>query len=200
MHALVAKIGKHIQTYGVFQWVVTPCFSALFARHRYYNTLCRSSHTIWVWVPRHEFWLNLYYRSQWPKTTLNWGAVYVPIHFLVWQQHRTLETLSCDSVQLYFSLQQKWHFMKNSVHVWVPRHEFWLNLYYRSEWPKTTLKDIWYGRWCHMNMVNMYHDISLQCFVGLQWILMPIRLSLPTSGWLQPRLSPSNLVITWHSW
>ena len=29
-------------------------------------------------------------------------------------------------------------FMKNSV--WVPRHEFWLNLYYRSQWPKTTLK------------------------------------------------------------
>ncbi len=27
MHALVAKIGKHIQTYGVFQYVGTPCFS-----------------------------------------------------------------------------------------------------------------------------------------------------------------------------
>ncbi len=29
------------------------------------------------------------------------------------------------------------YFMKNSV--WVPRREFWLNLYYLSQWPKTTL-------------------------------------------------------------
>ena len=26
------------------------------------------------------------------------------------------------------------------------------------------LKVIWYGRWCHMNMINMYHEISFQCF------------------------------------
>ncbi len=26
-----------------------------------------------VWVPMHEFWLNLYSPSQWPKTTLNQG-------------------------------------------------------------------------------------------------------------------------------
>ncbi len=31
------------------------------------------------------------------------------------------------------------------------------------------LKDIWYGRWCHMNMVNMYHNISFQCFVGFMF-------------------------------
>ena len=32
--------------------------------------------------------------------------------------------------------------MKNSV--WVPRYEFWLYLYYHSQWPKTTLnKSLW---------------------------------------------------------
>ena len=43
-------------------------------------------------------------------------------------------------------LEDQWdrvfYFMKNSV--WVPRHEFWLNLYYRSQWPKTTLKSTLY--------------------------------------------------------
>ncbi len=49
------------------------------------------------------------------------------------------------------------YFMKNSV--CVPRHEFWLNLYYRSQWQKKTLHGflrlvnppVQLTRWAHMH-------------------------------------------------
>ena len=48
-------------------------------------------------------------------------------------------------------------------------------------------KDIWYGRWCQMNMVNMYHDISFQCFVGFMFYKLVYEI-----GNGRIRISPKN--------
>ena len=56
-----------------------------------------------VWVPRHEFWLNLHYRPQWPKTTLNciihYTYQYITTCSPVWGCRRGWCMFSCQKLQ-----------------------------------------------------------------------------------------------------
>ena len=83
----------------------------------------------------------------------------------------TLRHFHSDNVWLLWSEfpDQRDHIdtkVSNQINYWIRflygyLNKAFISLRVQELWIKCIrLKDIWYGRWCHKNMVNMYHDIS----------------------------------------
>ncbi len=62
-----------------------------------------------VWEARHEFWLNLYYRSQWPKTTLNVKS----LRETKWMIYRFTRTTCHPSILV--NCNQGWKLQNNAA-------------------------------------------------------------------------------------